>query len=176
MALLVQRVSGAYHGNLFFPACAGVGISYNTFVWRHDIDPTAGMLRLVVGLGTRAVDRVEGDYPRVVSLDQPLLVPDADPENRRRFTQHDVDVLDIAQNSWRTIPLSELQAEEPTLPLDLLADRDDCRLARDLRPSADQDRFRRHHAPAAAPRSSAPTTTRSTSNSPAPSRATAAST
>ena len=124
MALLIQRVSGAYHGNYFFPAYAGVGISYNTFVWRHDIDPTAGMLRLVVGLGTRAVDRVEGDYPRVVALDQPLLIPHADPENRRRFTQHDVDVLDIAQNSWRTVPLAELRAEEPTLPLELFADRD----------------------------------------------------
>jgi pyruvate phosphate dikinase-like enzyme len=124
MALLVQRVSGAYHGNHFFPAFAGVGFSYNTFVWRHDINPNAGMLRLVIGLGTRAVDRVEGDYPRIVSLDQPLLVPQSDPETRRRFAQHDADVLDVAQNSWRTIPVSELQVEQGTLPLDLLAERD----------------------------------------------------
>ncbi|MGP1685385.1 MAG: PEP/pyruvate-binding domain-containing protein, partial [Giesbergeria sp.] len=122
MALLVQRVSGAYHGKLFFPALAGVGISYNTFVWRHDIDPSAGMLRLVAGLGTRAVDRVEGDYPRIVSLDKPLLVPYADRDDRRRFTQRDIDVLDVAQNSWVTIPISELQADEPTLPLELLAE------------------------------------------------------
>ena len=122
MALLVQRVSGAYHGNLFFPALAGVGISYNTFVWRHDIDPTAGMLRLVAGLGTRAVDRVEGDYPRVVSLDKPLLVPYADRDDKRRFTQRDIDVLDIAQNSWVTVPISELKTEEATLPLSLFAE------------------------------------------------------
>lgn len=124
MALLVQRVSGAYHGEYFFPACAGVGMSYNAYVWRHDIDPAAGMLRLVVGLGTRAVDRVEGDYPRVVALDQPLLMPQSDPEDRRRFTQHDVDVLDILQNSWRTVPLADLRAEPPTLPLELFAERD----------------------------------------------------
>ena len=124
MALLVQRVSGAYHGNFFFPAFAGVAVSYNTFVCRHDIDPKAGMLRLVVGLGTRAVDRVEGDYPRVVSLDRPLLVPHADQEDRRRFTQRDVDLLDIAHNSWATVPIQELQLEEPTLPLALFADRD----------------------------------------------------
>lgn len=124
MALLVQRVSGAYHHDYFLPAFAGVGVSYNTFVWRHDMDPGAGMLRLVVGLGTRAVDRVEGDYPRVVALDQPLLVPQADPQDRRRFTQHDVDVLDTAQNMLRTVALAELRAQEPTLPLDLFADRD----------------------------------------------------
>lgn len=122
MALLVQRVSGAYHGKLFFPALAGVGVSYNTFVWRHDIDPTAGMLRLVAGLGTRAVDRVDGDYPRIVSLDKPLLVPYPDRDDRRRFTQRDIDVLDVAQNSWVTIPISELKAGEPTLPLELFAE------------------------------------------------------
>ncbi len=125
MALLVQRVSGTYHGSRFFPAFAGVGISYNTFVWRHDIAPTAGMLRLVVGLGTRAVDRVEGDYPRVVALDQPLLVPQANAEDRRRYTQHDIDVLDIAENSWRTVPLTELHADDAALRLDLFAKRDD---------------------------------------------------
>ena len=122
MALLVQRVSGAYHGKLFFPAIAGVGVSYNTFVWRHDIEPTAGMLRLVAGLGTRAVDRVEGDYPRIVSLDKPLLGPYADRDDRRRFTQRDVDVLDVAENGWVTIPLSQLGPTEPTLPLEQLAE------------------------------------------------------
>ena len=122
MALLVQRVSGAYHGKRFFPAFAGVGVSYNTFVWRHDIEPSAGMLRLVAGLGTRAVDRVEGDYPRIVALDKPLLVPYADRDDRRRFTQRDIDVLDVAQNSWVTIPISEVKAEEPTLPLELFAE------------------------------------------------------
>ena len=33
MALLVQRVSGELHGNLFFPQIAGVGFSFNPFVW-----------------------------------------------------------------------------------------------------------------------------------------------
>ncbi|MEA3543899.1 MAG: PEP/pyruvate-binding domain-containing protein, partial [Thermodesulfobacteriota bacterium] len=57
MALLVQRVSGAYRKHYYLPELAGVGVSYNTFVWDNGMDPQAGMLRLVVGLGTRAVDR-----------------------------------------------------------------------------------------------------------------------
>ena len=60
MALLVQRVSGSYHKHYYFPELAGVGVSYNTFVWDKKMDPQAGMLRLVLGLGTRAVDRVVG--------------------------------------------------------------------------------------------------------------------
>ena len=46
MALLVQRVSGSHKNGYFFPEVAGVGISHNTFVWKPELDPKAGMLRL----------------------------------------------------------------------------------------------------------------------------------
>lgn len=124
MAVLVQRVSGRRQDGYFLPAFAGVGVSYNTFVWNPSIDPTAGMLRLVVGLGTRAVDRVEGDYPRIVSLDQPMLVPYGDHDDLRRFTQRDVDLLDIDANSLRTISLRELLEREHRLPMELFGERD----------------------------------------------------
>ena len=64
MALLVQRVSGVRYDDLFFPQIAGVGFSRNPYVWNKCIDPKAGMLRLVFGLGTRAVDRSDDDYTR----------------------------------------------------------------------------------------------------------------
>lgn len=50
---------------------AGVGYSYNAYKWMENMDPKAGMLRLVLGLGTRAVDRTSGDYPKIISLDRP---------------------------------------------------------------------------------------------------------
>ena len=68
---LVQRVCGAPYGQLFFPQVAGVGFSFNPFVWSNEIDAQAGMLRLVFGLGTRAVDRCDDDYTRVISLSAP---------------------------------------------------------------------------------------------------------
>jgi hypothetical protein len=123
MAVLVQRVSGRRQGGYFLPAFAGVGVSYNTFVWNSSLDPHAGMLRMVVGLGTRAVDRVEGDYPRIVSLDQPMLVPIGG-EDLRRFTQRDVDLLDIGANDLRTISLRELFSQETRLPVELFARRE----------------------------------------------------
>jgi hypothetical protein len=86
MALLVQRVSGSYRNSYFFPDLAGVGISRNTFVWRSDLDPKAGMLRLVLGLGTRAVNRVADDYPRIVALDAPLRRPTAGMDDIRKFS------------------------------------------------------------------------------------------
>ncbi len=125
MALLVQRVSGAYHGDFFFPDVAGVGISHNTFVWKSSLDPKAGMLRLVFGLGTRAVNRVEGDYPRIVALDDPLLKAYAGMAATQRFSQHDVDLLDIKENIPQTVSFRDILKQKFEIPLDLLAIRDE---------------------------------------------------
>jgi len=124
MALLVQRVSGSYQKNYFFPSLAGVGVSYNTFVWNQELDPKAGMLRLVFGLGTRAVDRVEDDYPQTIALDQPLLRPYGKREDAIRFSQHSVDVLDTNQNCLRTVRFIEMLKENLNMKLDLLASPD----------------------------------------------------
>ncbi len=124
MAILVQRVSGAYHNGNFFPDLAGVGVSYNTYVWNSNMDPTAGMLRLVYGLGTRAVDRVEGDYPRIVALDAPLLRPQAGVEDVRKYSQHDADVLNIGENKWETVSVSSLLYENKDAIMKLIGARD----------------------------------------------------
>jgi hypothetical protein len=106
MALLIQRVSGSYQKHCFFPDLAGVGVSYNTFVWKSGLDPKAGMLRLVLGLGTRAVDRVEDDY-----------------EDAAKFSQHNVDLLDTKENMLRTVELPNL-LEKVDVRLDLVASPD----------------------------------------------------
>ncbi|MBN2453303.1 MAG: phosphoenolpyruvate synthase [Candidatus Omnitrophica bacterium] len=111
MALLVQRVSGSPHGNYFFPDVAGVGVSHNTYVWNEEMDPEAGMLRLVFGLGTRAVNRVEGDYPRMAALDDPIRRPYSERDDLKQFSQHEVDLIDIKENALRTIPLDDVVKE-----------------------------------------------------------------
>jgi len=121
MALLVQRVSGSTKGSYFFPDLAGVGVSHNTFVWKPDMDPKAGMVRLVLGLGTRAVDRTEGDYPQIIALDQPLRRPYSDAGDTRKFSQHRVDLLDIRQNRLRTLDFTQLLEEKIDLRLNMIA-------------------------------------------------------
>ncbi len=95
MALLVQRVSGATYGRLFFPQVAGVGLSYNPYAWSEQIDPRAGVLRLVFGLGTRAVRRTDNDYTRIVALNAPALRPETTSIDVRGYAQWRVDVLDL---------------------------------------------------------------------------------
>ena len=124
MALLVQRVSGTYHKNYFFPELAGVGLSLNPFVWKKDIDPKAGMLRLVFGLGTRAVDRVENDYPRIVSISDPLIKPLSEMKDIRKFSQHFVDLLNLEANEIQTLSLPELLENDLNVQLELIGTRE----------------------------------------------------
>ena len=104
MAILVQRVSGDYHGDCFFPHIAGVGNSTNLYVWDQKIDMSAGMIRLVFGLGTRAVDRTTSDYVRIVCLDDPLRLPPMDYADTSTYSQHGVDLLSISENAFTERP------------------------------------------------------------------------
>ena len=108
MAILVQRVSGDYYGENFFPHIAGVGNSSNLYVWDKSMNMDAGMLRLVFGLGTRAVDRTEGDYVKIVSLDDPMRIPMINYEDMKKFSQHYVDVLSLKENDLVGKPLEEI--------------------------------------------------------------------
>ena len=107
MAILVQRVSGDRHGDYFFPHVAGVGNSSNLYVWDESIDMNAGMLRLVFGLGTRAVDRTDGDYVKVVCLDNPLRIPPMSYEDQKKFSQLRLDVLSLTDNALESKDLDE---------------------------------------------------------------------
>lgn len=108
MAVLVQRVSGDHHGDMFFPHAGGVGNSSNLYVWDRDIDMDAGMLRIVFGLGTRAVDRPHEDYARIVTLDDPARQRGVDEGEQRRYSQRFVDVLSRSENELVTVPLSAI--------------------------------------------------------------------
>ena len=108
MALLVQRVSGAAHGRLFFPQVAGVGLSFNPFVWSDQIDPEAGVARLVFGLGTRAVRRSDNDYTRIVALNAPSRRPEGTPGEIREYAQWRVDVLDLEKQELTSLTFEEV--------------------------------------------------------------------
>jgi hypothetical protein len=124
MALLVQRVSGSYRKDYFFPDLAGVGMSYNTFVWNKGMDPAAGMLRLVLGLGTRAVNRVEKDYPRMVALDEPLMRPHAGMKDLRTYSQRNVDLINLRENEFQSVSLLKIFEERLDIPFEKIASAD----------------------------------------------------
>lgn len=116
MALLIQIVEGERYGDYLMPHAAGVAFSRNLYRWSPQIRADDGFVRLVWGLGTRAVDRVGNDYPRLVALSHPLLRPSNDPQNIRRYSQQYVDLINLKQNLLTTLPVKEvLDADYPPL-------------------------------------------------------------
>jgi hypothetical protein len=108
MAILIQTVVGEKLGDYYLPHGAGVAFSRNLYRWSQQIKADDGFLRLVWGLGTRAVDRVGNDYPRLVALSHPLLRPSASAKNIRRYSQQYVDVIDLKENCMRTLPIQDV--------------------------------------------------------------------
>jgi pyruvate,water dikinase len=121
MAILVQRVSGAVRGSLFFPQASGVALSYNPWVWSKEIDPHAGLARIVFGLGTRAVDRADDDYTRLVALNAPARRPEASLDEASEHSQRRVDVIDLEANRIASLPFAEVAVRAPGVPLELYA-------------------------------------------------------
>ncbi len=124
MALLIQRVSGASNGNYFCPQAAGVGFSFNPYVWHETIDPEAGMLRLVFGMGTRAVDRCDDDYTRIVALNAPERRPESSFAEVREYAQRRVDVLDMEANLLVSCEFEEMLQHSDNLEIEMFASRD----------------------------------------------------
>lgn len=124
MALLIMRVSGSRYGHYFYPPVAGVGFSFNPYVWSRDIDPHAGVVRLVFGLGTRAVNRSDDDYTRIVALNAPERRPEANFDEVRQYTQRRVDCIDLDANQLVSLDFDEVIRHCGDLPLDLLASED----------------------------------------------------
>ncbi len=128
MALLIMRVSGRQRGRHFFPQAAGVGLSYNPWCWDPDIDPDAGIARLVFGLGTRAVDRPDDDYTRLVSLSAPLRRPEATVDEEHDHSQRGMDAIDLNQRQVVSLPVDEVAPLCSDFPLRLFIDQGEDRV------------------------------------------------
>jgi hypothetical protein len=116
MAILIQIVQGEEYGRYYLPQGAGVAFSQNLYRWQPQIRREDGFARLVWGLGTRAVERVGNDYPHLVALSHPTLQPDDTPEAIRYYSQQFVDLIDLEENVFKSMPIREvLQPNYPVL-------------------------------------------------------------
>jgi len=108
IAVLIQFVEGERYGRYFLPQAAGAAFSRNLYRWSPQIRKEDGFLRLVWGLGTRAVEAVGNDQPRLVALSHPLLLPAGFSESIRQHSQQYVDLLDLEANTLKTLPIHEV--------------------------------------------------------------------
>jgi len=111
MSILIQQVVGTRMGRYYMPSFAGVAFSRNELRWSPRIRREDGLLRLVPGLGTRAVDRLANDYPVLLALRQPQLRVNSTPDEVVRYSPSRVDLLDLEANEFRTLLLDDVLAE-----------------------------------------------------------------
>jgi hypothetical protein len=110
MAMVVQKVVGQRFGDYFLPFAAGVMFSQNVYAWDRRIKKEEGLARLVFGLGTRAVDRVGSDYPRIIPLSHPQLRPEVTAQQIKKYSQKEVDVLNLKKGSMETVDFRTLNS------------------------------------------------------------------
>lgn len=125
MSIIIQRVSGIYNDDYYFPHLSGVGHSYNSYIWDRKIDPESGLVRMVSGLGTKAVDSARGDYARMIALNRPEDYPMPGIENRRAYCQRYMDVVDTYANKVKEVKPADLdESDNSELFMKFIAARD----------------------------------------------------
>ncbi len=108
MGIMIQEVVGTRVGHYFLPVFAGVAFSRNEFRWSPRIKREDGLIRMVPGLGTRAVDRLSDDYPVLVAPGQPGLRVNITPDEIVRYSPKKIDLINLATNAFETIEALEL--------------------------------------------------------------------
>lgn len=107
MGIMLQTVVGSRVGPYYFPLFAGVAFSTNELRWSPRIRREDGLLRMVMGIGTRAVDRVGDDYPCMISPGQPSLTINHTPDELQKYSLRQFDLLDVEHNRFLTLPVAE---------------------------------------------------------------------
>ena len=110
MGIMIQEVVGTKVGDYFLPSFAGVAFSRNEFRWSPRINREDGLVRMVPGTGTRAVDRLSDDYPILVAPGQPNLRVNATPDETARYAPSKLDVINLKTGSFETISVADFVA------------------------------------------------------------------
>jgi hypothetical protein len=108
MGIMIQEVVGQRAGRYFLPAWSGVAFSNNEFRWSPRIRREDGLIRLVPGLGTRAVDRVGDDYPVLIAPGQPNLRANVTADEVLKYSPKKVDVINLESNAFETVDVQTL--------------------------------------------------------------------
>ncbi len=108
MGIMIQEVVGTRIGDYFLPAFAGVAFSRNEFRWSPRIKREDGLVRLVPGLGTRAVDRVADDYPILIAPGRPGLRVNVTTDEIIRYSPKKVDLINLKTGAFETVDIEDI--------------------------------------------------------------------
>ena len=108
MGVLIQEVVGTKIGPYYMPLFAGVAFSENAISWSPRIRRESGLVRMVMGLGTRAVDRVNNDYSLLFSPENPGFKINQNPNDVLHYSQKYIDVMNLESSAFETVEVEHL--------------------------------------------------------------------
>ena len=116
MGVIIQNLIGLEHpDHLFYPLIAGVGFSQNFYPWAPQIEMEGGVVRVVMGLGTKAVGR---SYARVFSPNVPRLRPEGGSlEDILKYSQQDIDALDMVTGGVASPRIDDIKLQNDRIGL-----------------------------------------------------------
>ena len=107
MGIMIQEVVGVRAGDYWLPTVAGVAFSNNEFRWSPRIRREDGLLRMVPGLGTRAVDRLSEEYPVLIAPGQPGLRVNMSVDEISRYSPKRLDVINLRARVFESVDVRD---------------------------------------------------------------------
>jgi len=111
MGIMIQEVVGETVGRYFLPAFSGVAFSNNELRWSARIKREDGLVRMVPGLGTRAVDRTGDDYPVLIAPGQPGLRANVSTDEVLRYSPKMMDVINLDTGAFESVEVQAFLSE-----------------------------------------------------------------
>jgi hypothetical protein len=109
MAVMIQPLIGHQYGRFFLPTIVGAGLSQNPWYDKQDSRAKDGCLRLSLGLDEQVDLPLTDSKACRISLNTPDYL-----DNSKELIQKRVKVVDLQENKFKVLPISEiLQADYP---------------------------------------------------------------
>lgn len=108
MGIIIQELVGIRIGPYYLPVCAGVAFTNNELRWSPRVKREDGLVRMVPGFGTRAVDRLSDDFPILVSPGQSALRVNHTPEEAKHYSPKKIDLINLEKESFETVEINGL--------------------------------------------------------------------
>ncbi len=115
MGIIIQELVGIRVGPYHFPICAGVAFTHNELRWSPRVKREDGLIRIVPGFGTRAVDRLSNDFPVLVSPGQPALRVNHTPEEVKHYSPKKIDLINLEKETFETVDIKTFLEEYGSL-------------------------------------------------------------
>ena len=107
MAIMIQPLIGHRYGRYFLPTIVGAGLSQNPWQKKNHNRAKDGCIRLTLGLDERVHAPLQDSKSCIITLENPSYL-----EGSKKLIQKKVKVVDLQENGFKLLPISDILQED----------------------------------------------------------------